>query len=132
MLLTPSISPTVIRLGVLAMTLLGPSAYAQAPSKSAVPPAPVVFRWPDPAFRPDRQCHGGYARADLDQYWNRARPALWLPSTRGMAIDSTRGCLVLTVDGVGAGRLAQLILRGTAVPRRAVLLRLTAPEARRY
>lgn len=132
MLPTPSISPTAIRLAVLATALVEPSACAQAPARSGVPPAPVVFRWPDPAFRPERQCHGGYAGADLERYRDRASLALWLPSTREVALDTTRGCLVLTVDGVGAGRLAELMLRGIAVPRRAVLLRLTVPEASRY
>ena len=46
----------------------------------------------------------------------------------GCVVDQERRCLTVTVDGIGAGRLAALVLRGMAVPRSAVLLLLTTPE----
>jgi hypothetical protein len=105
-------------------------ACAPAPDSSRVPPAPIVFRWPDPAFLPERQCHGAYSVQELDRYLARARLALWLPSTRAVVVDTERRCLRVTVESVGAGRLAELVLRGVAVPRGAVLLELTEPERR--
>ena len=78
--------------------------------------------WPDPTYLPERQCHGDYRVEDLNRYLPRARLALWLPSTRSVKLDEQRRCLVVTVESYGTGRLAELLLRGVAVPRRAVLL----------
>jgi hypothetical protein len=95
---------------------------APAVQADKIPPAPVLTLWPDPTYLPERQCHGTYEVADLNRYLPRAKVALWLPSTRSVALDEQRRCLVVKVDGYGAGRLAELVLRGMAVPRRAVLL----------
>jgi hypothetical protein len=97
-------------------------ACAPATRYPRIPPAPVLALWPDPTFLPERQCHRAYRAEDLNRYLPRARLALWLPSTRAVALDPERGCLVITVESAGAGRLAELVLRGVAVPRRAVLL----------
>jgi hypothetical protein len=95
---------------------------APAVQGDKIPPAPVLTLWPDPTYLPERQCHGTYRVEDLNRYLPRAKVALWLPSTRSVALDEQRRCLVVTVDGYGSGRLAELVLRGMAVPRRAVLL----------
>jgi hypothetical protein len=106
------------------------TALACAPTSETmrIPPAPVALRLPDPAFLPEVQCHGGYTVAELEQYLPSARVALQLPSTRKVAVDAERRCLTVTVEGVGAGRLAELVLRGVAVPRDAVLLQLAEAE----
>jgi hypothetical protein len=78
-----------------------------------------------------RKCHGGYAGPELSQYLSRARVALWLPSTRAVAMDPDGRCVKLTVASEGAGRLAELVLRGMAVPRNAVVLEVVRPEPRR-
>ena len=93
-----------------------------------VPPAPVVGRWPEYAFLPERQCHGRYSLEALERYVSRARLALWLPGTRNVALDRDRRCITVTVNSVGGGRLAELIMRGVAVPRSAVLLLLAGSE----
>lgn len=87
-----------------------------------IPPAPVLTLWPDPTYLPERQCHGDYRVEDLNRYLPRARLAMWLPSTRSVTLDEQRRCLVVKVESYGTGRLAELLLRGVAVPRRAVLL----------
>jgi hypothetical protein len=89
-----------------------------------ISPTPVAYRWPDPAFLPERQCRGTYAVDQLDRFRSRARLALWLPGTRSVSVDQQRRCLTVTVSGVGDGRLAELVLRGVGIPRRAVLLLL--------
>jgi hypothetical protein len=101
---------------------------ASAPKTAGIPPAPIVFRWPDPAFLPERQCHGAYSVAELEQFRLRAQRALQLPGTRTVAVDAERRCLTVIVEGIEAGRLAELALRGVAVPRAAVLLQLAEPE----
>ena len=100
------------------------AACSTATESARIPPAPIAFRWPDPAFLPERQCHGDYSTDDLQRYLRRARLALTLPGTRSVALDSQRRCITVTVESVGSGRLAELVMRGVAVPRRAVLLRL--------
>jgi hypothetical protein len=87
--------------------------------------SPAATRWPDPAFSADRQCRGGYAVEDLQRYLPRARVALWLPGTQSVDLDQARQCITLSVESVGGGRLAELVVRGVAVPRRAVLLTLS-------
>jgi hypothetical protein len=120
--------PSVARLGCLMALGSAVLGCAPVPETPRIPPAPIVFRWPDPAFLPERQCHGAYTVADLEQYLPGAQVALQLPGTRAVAVDAERRCLTVTVEGVGAGRLAELVLRGAAVPRAAVLLQLAAPE----
>ena len=96
-----------------------------------IPPAPIVGRLPEPAFMPERQCHGRYAPEDLQRYLPRARLALWLPGTRAVSLDADRRCITIVVESVGGGRLTELVLRGVAVPRRSVLLLLAALDRRR-
>jgi hypothetical protein len=107
------------------------AACAPASRPTGIPPAPIVFRWPDPAFLPERQCRGTYTADDVEYYLPRARLALWLPSTQAVTPDPERRCIVVAVEGVGAGRLAELVLRGAAVPRRTVLLTLATARRRR-
>jgi hypothetical protein len=109
---------------LMAVALASSIVLACAPvaSSARIPPAPVLNLWPDPTFLPERQCHGNYKVEDLKGYLPRARLAMWLPGTRAVALDEQRRCLVVKVEGIGAGRLAELVLRGVAVPRRAVLL----------
>lgn len=97
---------------------------ASAAESTRVPPAPVVLRWPDPAFAPDRQCRGRHGAEDLERYLPRARLTMSLPGTQSVSVDNTRRCITVQVQSVGSGRLAELVLRGVAVPRSAVLLRL--------
>jgi hypothetical protein len=111
---------------VVALSLLAARASAQTERTEPVPPAPILLRWPDPSFLPDRQCHG-YALGALERLLPRARLGLRLPGTRSIAVDRTRRCLDVKVDDVGAGRLVELLLRGVAVPRAAVLLELAEP-----
>jgi hypothetical protein len=99
-------------------------------AESRIPPAPIAFRWPDPTFAPERQCHGAYHSEDLERYLSRARLALVLPDTRSVTLDNEAHCITIVVDGVGAGRLAELVMRGVSVPRSAVLLRLATPVQR--
>ena len=105
-------------------------ACAPATHTARIPPAPIVGQWPDPAFLPDRQCRGRYAVDQLEPYLSRARLALWLPSTRSVALDPVRRCITVTVESVGGGRLAELVIRSMAVPRRAVLLILAGDDRR--
>ena len=98
---------------------------AQAPGAVGLPPAPIRLHWPERAFEPARQCHGEYALPDLERLLPRARLGLWLPSTRTVELNKRRRCITVTVDDVETGRLIELLLRGVAVPRSAVLLQLT-------
>ncbi len=102
---------------------------APANQQARIPPAPIALRWPDPTFLPERQCHRPVSAEQLEGYLTRAKLALTIPGTRSVALDRQRGCLTIVVDGVGSGRLAELIIRGVAVPRRAVLLMLASPQA---
>jgi hypothetical protein len=114
-------------LRVIGLLLIGMlSGCASAAESARVQPAPVLLQWPDPAFLPERQCRGEYALEDLQRYLPRARRALWLPGTRAVTVDPARRCITLLVEGVGTGRLAELVMRGVTVPRRAVLLTLTS------
>jgi hypothetical protein len=116
------------RLGCLMALCSAALGCAPAAESTRIPPAPIVFRWPDPVFLPEVQCHGAYTVAELQQYLPLAQVTLQLPGTRSVVVDQGRRCLTVTVDGIGAGRLAALVLRGVAVPRSAVLLLLTRPE----
>ena len=113
--------------GLIAACLVGVSSSAGAQS-TPIPAAPIVGQWPEWTFLPKRQCHGRYDSADLERYMPRARVALWLPGTRSVALDSGRRCIAVTVDGIGDGRLAELVLRGVSAPRRSVLLLLARRE----
>jgi hypothetical protein len=99
---------------------------APATDSAKVAPAPILSHWPEPTFLPDRQCRGRYAVEDLTRYLPRARVALWLPGTRSVTLDTTRRCITMTVESIGDGRLAELVVRGVSVPRRAVLLALSS------
>ena len=124
MRLTP-VLPALPLFGLLALCL---TAMACAPAvETRIPPAPIISLWPDPTFLPDRQCHGTYPLEELEGYLPRARLAMTLPDTRAVTLDSETRCITIVVDGVGAGRLAELVMRGVSVPRAAVLLRLATP-----
>ena len=112
------------RLAGLVASLAAIAACAPAASPGSIPPAPILLRWPDPAFEPEQQCHGTHTVEDLAHYLPRARLAMSLPGTRSVGMDTGRRCLTVNVESVGSGRLAELVLRGVAVPRDAVLLTL--------
>jgi hypothetical protein len=122
--MTPPIQISSLSHALLALLLGSTLALGCAPSMPGdkIPPAPVLTLWPDPTYLPERQCHGDYRVEDLNRYLPRARLAMWLPSTRSVTLDEHRRCLVVKVESYGTGRLAELLLRGVAVPRRAVLL----------
>jgi hypothetical protein len=113
--------PTLLGLAFTSLTI----ACAPVPASTRIPPAPILTLWPEITFLPERQCHGDYKVEDLKGYLPRARLALWLPGTRSVTLDEQRRCLVVKVEGIGGGRLAELVLRGVAVPRRAILLLLS-------
>jgi hypothetical protein len=115
----------VTSLAVLGLTAATALASAQATDQGPLPPAPILLRWPEPAFEPERQCQRELAVQDLARFLRRARLAMWLPSTRRVQHNEARGCITVTVDDIGTGRLVELLLRGVAVPRSAVLLQLT-------
>lgn len=104
----------------------------RAVAAQAVPPAPILYFWPERAFEPGRQCSGKYAVADLERFLPMANLALEIPSTEQVTLDSARHCIRIAVRGVGTGRLVELVLRGMAVPRRAVLLELREPPSLRH
>jgi hypothetical protein len=116
--------------GLLVVAIAVTGACAPAASTTRIPPAPIVGRWPETAFLPERQCRGRYAVEELQPYLSRAQLAMWLPSTRSVTLDPGRRCITVTVESVGGGRLAELVMRSMAVPRRAVLL-LLAGNTRR-
>ena len=112
------------RLAGLFATLAAIAGCAATPASAPIPPAPILLRWPDPAFDPELQCHGTYTAEDLARYLPRARLAMSLPGTQSVALDNGSRCLAVRVQSVGSGRLAELVLRGVSVPRDAVLLTL--------
>lgn len=122
--LSPPLRRATPRWRWAALGLISTLACAPAPEPAVVPPAPILFGVPEPAFDPARQCRGAFPVADLERYLARARLVFWLPGAHSVEVDAQRGCLTVTVEDVGTGRLAELILRGVAVPRRAVLLQL--------
>jgi hypothetical protein len=113
-----------VRLAAVVAALAVTAGCAASAASARIPAAPVLLQWPDPAFAPERQCRGAYRAEDLARYLPRARLAMSLPGTESVAVDHARRCLTVNVHSVGSGRLAELVLRGVAVPRRAVLLRL--------
>jgi hypothetical protein len=105
---------------------------AQSAFAQAVPPAPIPFFWPERTFEPSRQCSGRYAVADLERFLPMANIALQIPSTEQVTLDSASHCIRIAVRGIGTGRLVELVLRGMAIPRRAVLLELREPPRMRH
>ena len=103
--------------------LVGLSACASN-AGTAIPPAPIRGSWPEWAFSPENQCHGDLAVNDLERLLPQARLALQVPGTQAVELDPTRRCLVITVEDIETGRFTELLMRGVAVPRRAVLLQL--------
>jgi hypothetical protein len=112
--------------GMVFLTAIWSAACTPSQHAARIPPAPLVGQWPEDAFLPRRQCHGRFAAEDLQRLLPRARLALWLPGTRSVVLDQERRCITIMVDGIGAGRLAELVLRGVSVPRRSVLLLLSS------
>jgi hypothetical protein len=104
--------------------------FALSVSSAAYLPS-AGLPWPDPAFLPERQCRGRLPTEDLQRFLGRARLALWLPGTRAVNLDLERRCITVTVESVGGGRLAELVMRGVAVPRGAILLQLAESAERR-
>jgi hypothetical protein len=120
----PVLNAARLALSGLAPLCIAAAAGTPAPQLTPTPISAVMDNWPDPSFLPERQCRGRYATEDLQRFAPRAKLALWLPGTRSVAVDSVRHCITITVESFGAGRLAELVMRGVAVPRRAVFLRL--------
>jgi hypothetical protein len=116
----PLPNPRIALSGLVALCLMASAktSVAQQAITSTLTP------WPDPTFFPERQCRGRYATEELERYVRRAKLAMWLPGTRSVAVDPTRPCITVTVESIGAGRLAELVIRGVSVPRRAVFLRV--------
>jgi hypothetical protein len=106
------------------LTILTVPGSAQIAHQPPLPPAPILLHWPEPAFEPARQCQGQIGLQDLEQLLPHARLGLSLPGIRSVELNQERRCITVTVDDIGAGRLVELLLRGTAVPRHAVLLLL--------
>jgi hypothetical protein len=117
-------------LGLVLTVSAAGAGCAPMASTSRIPPAPIVGQWPEAAFLPERQCRGRYTVEELQPYLSRARLAMWLPSTRSVALDPGRRCITVTVESIGGGRLAELVIRSMAVPRRAVLLILAGNTRR--
>jgi len=104
------------------------AACTPAARPSRIPPAPITLHWPDPTFLPERQCAGDVNAEDLAFYLPRAQLALWLPNTSAVRADSNARCIDVITKDIGSGRLAELVLRGAAVPRQTVLLTTLAME----
>ena len=126
----PSIAHARSAVTVAALVAVSVIGAGCAPATAGIPPAPIASLWPDPTYEPERQCQGGYGPEELQGYLSRARLALELPDTRAVTLDNETGCINIVVDGVGAGRLAELVMRGVSVPRGAVLLLLATPVQR--
>jgi hypothetical protein len=126
----PSIAHARSAVTVAALVAVSAIGAGCAPATAGIPPAPIASLWPDPTYEPERQCQGAYGPEELQGYLSRARLALVLPDTRAVTLDSEARCINIVVDGVGAGRLAELVMRGVSVPRGAVLLLLATPVQR--
>ena len=121
-----TVAPAGTRVGAFMVQIA--TLLACAPAGQAVPPAPIASLWPDPTFLPERQCHRALPAEHLASYLPRASLTMTIPGTRSVTVDRERGCLTIVVESVGTGRLADLIIRGVSVPRRAVLLVLASQE----
>ena len=117
---TRLLSPFTLSI-IVVLSACAPSTSSAGP---AIPPAPIRGFWPEWTFLPERQCHGTLAVDDLQRLLPQARLALQVPGTQAVELDPTRRCLVITVEDIETGRFTELLLRGVAVPRRAVLLQL--------
>jgi hypothetical protein len=127
----PSIAHARSTVTVAALVAVSVIGAGCAPATAGrIPPAPIASLWPDPTYEPERQCQGAYGPEELQGYLSRARLALVLPDTRAVTLDNEARCINIVVDGVGAGRLAELVMRGVSVPRGAVLLLLATPVQR--
>jgi hypothetical protein len=115
-----------------AFSCTGITGLARTAVAQAVPPAPIPYFWPEPAFEPSRQCSGRYAASDLERFLPLANIALQIPSTEQVTLDPAGHCIRIAVRGIGTGRLVELVLRGMGVPRRAVLLELREPRSLRH
>ena len=122
--LSSHLTPRLLALSVCGLVTLGWK--PPAPAASVLPAASRTL-WPDPTFLPERQCRGQFAAEDLERLIPRAKLTLWLPGTRRVAIDPARRCITILVESIGDARLAELLIRGVAVPRRAVFLQLDRP-----
>jgi hypothetical protein len=120
----PRSLPAVLSLA-LVLCSFGSSASAQSVK---VPPSIIVGQWKEDTFLSERQCHGHYAAADLQQYLSQARATLWLPDTRSVNLDPSGECITIRVQSLGGARLAELVLRGVNVPRQSVLLLWERPQ----
>lgn len=120
----PAYSPILLSWCIVAAVATGACAPAPEPS---IPPAPIRLDLPDPVFEPAAQCQGTFSVPDLARILPRVQLASRLPGTEAVELDSTRHCVVVTVQDTEAGRLAALLLRGVGVPRHAVLLQLAIP-----
>src|SRR6476659_7810163 len=109
--------PAVLSLA-LVLCSFGSSASAQAVK---VPPPIIVGQWKEDTFLPERQCHGHYAAADLQQYLTQARVAMWLPDTRSVNLDPSGECTPIRVQSLGGARLVEWVCREVKVPRQSVL-----------
>ncbi len=124
-----------LRIACAGVALFGAVSVASAQTtdaRSYVPPAQIIFHWPEPAFLPKRQC-GAQKKKTIDtprleMYAARAAEVLlWLPATREVALDQERHCITVITTSISGGRLSELALRGVSVPRRAVVLRNEGP-----
>jgi hypothetical protein len=82
-----------------------------------------------PASAVAKPCDGLVASPALEQMLPLARTALDLPGTAQVALDPARRCIGIEVRSPGTARLVKLILRGVAVPRSAVELRVVEPPS---
>jgi hypothetical protein len=130
----PGRIPRSARFGLLSAVLTASAITGSSRSASAqaIPPAPVPYHWADPAFEPDLQCSGGFSATDLERLLPMANVALQIPGTQQVSLDNVGRCIRIGVRSIGTGRLVDLVLRGMAVPRRAVLLDLLEPPSLRH
>lgn len=110
------------RVAAMLCIAAGFTAWSYAPASAQA--APILLHWPDPAYEAGRQCRGNFSVPALETYLSRVRVARSLPGTGAVVLDRAAGCIRVPVQTVGTGRLVELVLRGVAVPRRAVLLEL--------
>jgi len=124
---TPPIRSSMVRMCGLVVVSAVMVGCAVAPKPSTVPPAPSFFLWPDPTFLAERQCQGQYSADVVQSYLATAARTMELPSTRAVVMDSVQRCITVTVDDIHGAHIAEVFLRGLAVPRQTVVLKLEAP-----
>jgi hypothetical protein len=74
-----------------------------------------------------KPCDGLTAVPALEEMLPRARTALDIPGTDRVEVDPARRCIGIQVRSRGTARLVKLLLRGIAIPREAVDLRVVEP-----